>query len=504
MITTQKAKGIKALCYFQGQFGMIPPRIFSVIPSFLSSREKTSFPLFARPCPKTPRHGFVDSKEVSSWEEVMELYSKAVQADGRDAEIVLMPALSGKNSAVAVYNNITWGRGNSSVTSGNRGFKIPLPGNMLKWNNYWNNIKDRASKVGPSIEDSAYIELVENNGKTVVVQARNGPIPPNSGLKDVIPADIEEVKNIFNSGDCCNLLDWEKEVLKMNPFTDVVYASGASLSSHPVVHALQAGISVVTDVNTDLALGAPLKKSEETFYTLTDEDYKELANIMKKEYLYSTINNVQEEVFTAIATIQSQFIWDNTSYLMSLRGQSVVKLQRMLLSACMGEIRHFQGNSKTEKIVESFTEQPVVETRATRKVIHTHYLYFSSLEDALKLLPAAHEDFSAEITYDEEEDCYYPWSSSYGGTAWANVAQEALFMTKAIKAFLQAPNRGNWNTLIMKANSAIHQSHNGGKVLTKWITPQEMSLISELPVFGFCNQQVANLLCKRKSVYNDY
>ena len=128
---TQKAQGIMALKTCYGIFGLRGPGTpLMVIPGSLFDcrMEKIKFPVFARPCPFEPRHGFVDSHLVYDWLGVVRMLQMAAdEGNGKPVELVLTPPLSGSVPAVATNAGVTWGCGNDGVTAGRDNPPITLP-----------------------------------------------------------------------------------------------------------------------------------------------------------------------------------------------------------------------------------------------------------------------------------------------------------------------------------------------------------------------------------------
>ena len=92
-IRTQKARGLRAIWPLNNRLekGWTTPIVISqpLTPEFPSV---SMLPLMARPCPIRPRHGFVESRQVHSVEEVNQVLSETLVADPK-GEVILMPFL---------------------------------------------------------------------------------------------------------------------------------------------------------------------------------------------------------------------------------------------------------------------------------------------------------------------------------------------------------------------------------------------------------------------------
>src|ERR1035437_7070023 len=117
---TQKAKGIFAINHFKALENL----------SFMGKAvehtwKPIKFPCFARPCPKRPRHGFVDSKVVNNPEEAAELIQKTLEIDP-DGEVLFAPILDATYSAIWTPGLISIGPGNDGATAGKNSFALKV------------------------------------------------------------------------------------------------------------------------------------------------------------------------------------------------------------------------------------------------------------------------------------------------------------------------------------------------------------------------------------------
>ncbi len=82
---------------------------------------------FVRPCPVRPRHGFVESREAKTVDEIVKIMVKTLAADPK-GEILLLPKIIGNASAVWLPESgtITVGPSNDGATKGYDTLTLPL------------------------------------------------------------------------------------------------------------------------------------------------------------------------------------------------------------------------------------------------------------------------------------------------------------------------------------------------------------------------------------------
>ena len=82
---------------------------------------------FARPCPVRPRHGFVDSRPYTGRGALKSIFLEAKEVDP-EAELIIMPFLSGKFSGIITPNSLTIGQGHAGATAGTGSVHLHFPG----------------------------------------------------------------------------------------------------------------------------------------------------------------------------------------------------------------------------------------------------------------------------------------------------------------------------------------------------------------------------------------
>lgn len=538
-LRTQKARGFRFAQDRVGPFGTVHPHGY-VFPQ--TDMRHVAWPQFVRPCPGVPRHGFVDSRVVNDLKDFMGLYVEAKQADP-DAEMIVMPFLSGRYSAVSTNAGITFGWGNDGVTAGGKGevFHIPARVSPEHWMDNAGSFELRRGNLESiGVTTNLYIEMVENNGKLQVVQYRDGPAQPFA--RDIAPEPgMVPLRYLDGRPWVDNLLGWERAVKDLIGYVDdrglqrhkvVVYAPNMPMSSHVVVHGLAAGFTVITSPQDEetyrkeeratlgFGLSSPRPLNEvfklelgEEPDPLTAEDYRWIAaeaaayagsaltpaDTTSKSYLEYT-------ALTAIGTVQGEGVWGPETHLKALRAFAPPTLLRLTFAAVFGELRHWwTGNGpgrnsiedgdddddftglkpKTRRHLPDLTGSDYNRWDIYDQVLSPDFLTRYPLRTIHAALRAAEADFTAP-----------GWSTSYGGPGWAQIAREARLSLAAYRRFLKTPSQGNWQALIMDLNKLINTAHNNGSAFNKYINYEGAFLdqVSTAPQVAFTNPCAAELV----------
>jgi len=122
ILRTQKAKGISFLEQNRtaaNAFGFTIPDhyVYDLSSSNYLSKLPPAFPIFVRPCPIVPRHGFVDSRVCINLEQLLTVFEETEKVEP-DAEIILVKPVNAIYNAIIANNVITLVSGNDGATSG--------------------------------------------------------------------------------------------------------------------------------------------------------------------------------------------------------------------------------------------------------------------------------------------------------------------------------------------------------------------------------------------------
>lgn len=193
------------------------------------------FPGFARPCPKTPRHGFVESRKVKDKESLKKLIKQVIKEDPC-GEIALGPCFD-KITCSSIYTSsglLSIGPDNDGATGGKDSFSIPVA--PLKYD------EEFLKEVKIDTKEAVYLESIfDKYTGCYITQVRGGPALSQSG-DDYIPKTVKVASVVTPSQD---LLAWEKEVKSFKSGT-VVYGNGYTLASHAAVHCILHKIPFIT------------------------------------------------------------------------------------------------------------------------------------------------------------------------------------------------------------------------------------------------------------------
>ena len=241
---TQKGRGLEVL---SNEFSGEALRLLGIIQtvdqaSSLSSDSYAKFPMFARPAPSMPRHGYIDSRIVNNVDEVVDLI-KVVLADDPLGEILLCNFINTKYNAIWTPGSITVGPGHDGATSGKDTIYVPLvPNDLIS--------KGTLKAAGIAGDKWPYLEVVYPvgglDGIPIYTQLREGPVMKSMGnfvpiatkVKRVIHADPSKYAD----------LGWEKEINKAkNEPGIVVWHPNGSLTDHFSIHSFTAGIPIIFD-----------------------------------------------------------------------------------------------------------------------------------------------------------------------------------------------------------------------------------------------------------------
>lgn len=222
-------------------------------------------PWFARPCPVTPRPGFVDSRVVKTVAQLATVWQETVKAEPK-GEVLLMPLIDAAYNICITPGQMAVGPGHDGATAGKASRSFGLVGTLP--NNSAPLLK--AARITAALHMEGVItkrkEAAGYNGVIPAqywwTQARSGPKHP--GGVDYIPQAME-VKKVVKPLD--DLLEWEAFVKEADPDGLAVWGSGHSLASHAALHCIGKGIAFVTSFEPKV--GQTIDKVDELPYDAT-------------------------------------------------------------------------------------------------------------------------------------------------------------------------------------------------------------------------------------------
>lgn len=511
---TQKARGVA----FMGRnnYDVFNTLDFRVWPN----HRGTKYPIFARPCPVRPRHGFVDSRVVQSDSEMLSLVTETLQAD-REAEVLLMRPLDAKWSAIVNPGGVVFGRGNDGATSGRDSLAVPAPSTRecifeAIFQRTYEKVREETG-----IENEPYLELVAEDKPTrpFLVQLRDGPavkLTSRSIPQTMTVECIDETHDV-------DLMVWERHINKLAKQSyaenTVIWLPGHTLASHYAVHAVINNLAVVCE---DVApeIGAVLEPDDDApMGKLNLSARRKLARCLRGLQDLRTIphfGSTRTAEFSIAAFHASQF-WDDAGHLLQLRALALTAIVRYITAACAGEDRHFNtaGPAGRERGSPNYYDDRL------RRMIYKGEKYKNpgakrSLDferDIMKPAkmrndPSNHSrkqiyenvfrltltecKVVLEKTVDDFEES--GWNDGFGGEAWRDGAKEGLKLIEQITRFTASPTPKRYKVLMSAWNNATNAAHNNGKMLNKWIGQSAYNYLDTFPAMGLTNAITAEVV----------
>lgn len=430
---TQKAKGLLAL----HAMGVGYSEGITVLPIYglLSVKEPLTKPpawsfkpsqrIFARPCPPNPEHGFVESREIKSWEE-LEALRQETFAVCEDAEIMLTPLIQAAYNALWTPQLLTVGPDHDGATAGKNCINLPLMG---------------MSTLSPAVCKNAgiaegkgpYIEAVYDSQQCHLTQLRGGPILESSQL-DCIPRRMKVKTVRKTNGE--DLLEWAK-VIKMLPRGTAVWHPGGSPTDHYSVHCRENKVPICITFEPQVGkMLVPTKKIED----LDPIEMLRGAAVVDRLDLYPHASRAT--ILALVALHNSGAIRGTNSFWHGAAASILIKLGS---AALHGEARHAAGRN-------------VNKNRSDQHKFHAgQSLAYSRarLSRVTKLLYYGFGDPKV--------------SHSFGGPNWALCGASLVPLYNGLRQLALEPTAAHASELLQALNIAINQAHNGGWWLNKFV-----------------------------------
>ncbi len=418
---TQKARGIAALARFYSG-DLVPP--FEVHPA-QTVRPDQLIGFFSRPCPMRPRHGFVDSRKVSSIDEGNELIRQTLDADP-DAEIVTMPLIEAACSGIWTSGLLTVGQGHDGATAGVSTWTLPVLGNLVTAN----------AIVEAGVENTPYVEILWPGAEAAyhLVQLRDGPALPQS--PDYIPEPVRVEEVVVAQGD---LLAWEARMQKAQPGT-VVYHPNGSLASHYAIHAVLNRIPLLT--SREPHVGEQLEVTRPASINTVNVDALqagfELGTRLRVSY--------ETAAEAMLAGCHHTSVWAGRHD--TMLGLALGFAYRLTVTAALGEMRHAPGHC---------------DDRARNDV------YGSCWK----------KTYSASVRAEFEEAlCAFHnlvWKRTFGGAKWFEFGRWAAILHNHLV-------NGRGHASLQALNQLVHCVHNTGWAFNKFIPEHLLDAAARNPV----------------------
>lgn len=507
---TQKARGVAALARFQDSIystnnaraSLVYP--YDQFPCEPGEGKIAPVPIFVRPCPTTPRHGFAESKLAFN-HPGFDIIMKAAMKLDKNAEFLLAPYIPARWSAVINRSSITIGQRNDGATKSKECITLPLPsnGNSFANQHLVSRVIHTNETEALGITGDPFLEIVYdmNTGKAEIVQIRDGHAPPS--LPDYVPRKTK-VKKVLSIG--YTLLSWETLTAAHKGIDGVVVSDvGGSVSSHYGQHAIINGIPYITSHLVSIgetleASGQVLPKSSLFLNNMSvrlrrdmDMGLGWLINMQRylgdsRLYTHGVVDRCTYVAHTLLLAAHHHNLWASGDRIVRLLSKSIVSFIWLTACALAGELRHWKGSgpprwSKDHTIhpdnlpKRRITKYPTIPTKilrlhpTDRDQVYMRYL-LSNMKCVRGLIDSAILDFSNDF-----------WSPDMGGYKWAECAKAAKAFLDTVDSFVSSPTLENWNNLNMRWHEAINIQHNGESgMLGKFTTTHNFTVAANFPV----------------------
>lgn len=428
--TTQKARGVKALAALG--YNVPAARLVQTqrdMDALLD--EVRSVPLFARPCPPTPRPGFVDSRICTTNVDYMKVWKEARKAEPH-AEMLLMPPLSADYNIVICPGLMTIGPGHDGATAGHDAIGLPIVGTDPKLAEHYDDLDIAPGQV-------PHIEVVGKGTGGMYsqdiqwwTQCRSGPAHPGLG-PDYVPADITAAAIVIP---CDDFLQWETIVQAGFAPGTVVWGKGHTLGSHAALHCLAHGVPFITSHQP--LLGEHLAATP----ALPPYDIKALRAGIGLAFSQPVPANTQTVRGVLYALHQAPALRGADSWWL---GWAAGTMLRLGLQAAAGE-----GGCHDLSYAPTYTA------------------WCSQLQTPLALRSAIRACMNHFFT-----DAYRPAIAGIGGLYWAWCSASLEPLADALMmACMPVPEADDvelrTQSLILALNLAINQAHNSGFWMNKF------------------------------------
>lgn len=401
-------------------------------------------PMFARPAPSKPRHGYIDSRVVKTVEEVSDLLKQVLDDDPK-GELLLCPFVDSELSAIWTPGNVTIGAGNDGATAGKNCSIVPLAG--------FNPIRGSALKDANIADDMwPYIEMVfgklpkdyEYGHTPTFVQLREGPnvgnaignfVPKTTVVTSIIKADPTKFTD----------LGWEQAISNATGTAGVVvWHPEGSITDHFSIHAFFAKIPVIFDKDSP-KVGDTLEKTSNA--AVGPDPTAMLKGFIAGSKIGLTAGQGGTYLNSALLALHNStaMVGESSKWI----GYAAAIFLRYGAAALNGEARHFSDG----------------EGKPGRDTI-----YKTSLEKSLTFHKARLNRVINVFRYGK-------WrSSGFGGPKWACCGAATCDVFNAVYELAKDPTETNAGKVVQAVNLMVNQAHNGGWWFNKFVGQNSFQL----------------------------
>lgn len=459
--STQKAKGVFFLQEKASKLASLnlsPNSHYAFKAGEVFDATDFNYPVFARPCPVNPRHGFVDSVICKNADELNIVSKKALDADPQ-AEILITKPIKSSHNIVFNDGVITFGPGNDGATSGKNCQYFYVDNDC---------IGDALGIKGKNIikdgEGPFYEFVIPEGGdeSPFLVQVRSAPHTPK--CKDFVPHQVK-VQNIIKAdGD---LLEWESRMKNVDKSNTIIDHRGGSLSSHYAIHAVINNIPIFTTYLPDTgAVVEPTAISTEITDLDRDNFFQGFVDGFNAHRDISKENVVawaRSVVITALGTLHN-FAQISAMKDYRLLGQVLGLFTKVTFAVSAGESRF--AFDRGIRNIEYFADYK------------KHINKFAGTGGRTALYKMVTDSSINDVKY-IVRNCLnifglVAWGGSYGGPRWLSCTTSA---TKLYNACIKK----DIHSVVELFNKVINEMHNGGKYLNKVIDVSNFDIATNSP-----------------------
>lgn len=478
---------------------------------------------FTRPCPKSPEHGFVDSRLITTKEEALKIIEE-IEKVGEIPEFIIMDRVDCEYSGVICPDMITFGLLNDGATQGNGAIEIkvnlPKEGEDEFRGRFWTN---------ENKEEWPFAEVLYNGGnKGILVQLRSGPKLDNE-VKKVRVIEVYEV----DSG--MDLIEWGKKSKELKEKVKEINSNEtengqdrqASLDSN--INNMDSDSSNsrmyrTMDTPQDFRIeetiaiwhpngalcshfGVHCRTGSITLPYITSLEKPKIGEVIEIGLIGDIkLESIKEGLLLGleakingnknISKEWNKAINDLNSFLGSLHISSIADLgdeitakyigyclgigTRLISGLPFGEISHFNMIKGFDENLDKYNCDIIKDK------------IFSIIDK--NSFPKNERDYQGiwnlplDILLEGLIECdftftNYTWASNYGGIKWGNCTFSLLKVFSSIEKFIRENNIENFNGLVDNINIMVNEAHNGGWWLNKIGNKETFDLASILPHF---------------------
>lgn len=425
--------------------------------------DRVKVPIFARPCPVTPQHGFVESRVCHTGAALLATWLDARDADP-DAELILMRPIHAQRSAIITSDSISIGTGHDGATAGRAGtWSLPFTVSLTLPQSITAGARIPADKAW-------FAEIVQNTdteNTRFLVQLRAGERGAATSASLILPNTPYLVTAIC---DGIALVDAPFTLIQRTiaalPAGALLYLPGVNASCHIAVQATARGIAVACGDTPRPAIGDSLTGPSSVAATTRAAAF--LAGI-HAGLLAPLLSDTKAAVGALATALHQSTLWSHSSNGNEALGIAVAFMLRLGIAAGWGEARHARGAHK-----------PGTKYR--------DHVYLVALEPGPFALRSS---LGALLRMFARRN----WAKSYGGRAWARCTAALIQLDLAVAALVRWDDAHQHNThkkgkkpaalsldpetllgnIGTAFNVVVNEAHNGGWWLNKFVPVATLS-----------------------------